>query len=101
MRRKHEIVNGQHISCWDDPDFFDRYTVVYLDDKVDKTSVGFVGMSENPCHPQFGQHGWIPLSAVQYVGRGGCFKRRIKFSDMPKACQDLVNRETMAMQKGE
>lgn len=33
MRRKHEVIEGKHISVWDDGDsVVDRYTVVFLDE---------------------------------------------------------------------
>jgi hypothetical protein len=97
MKRKHEIINGCPISCWQDNDCFDKYTVVYLDEVFKHPAhhyidyVMYVGMSENPFHPQgFCQHGEMPINAVQYKGRGGCFQKRIKFADLPSDCQKAV-----------
>lgn len=91
MRRKHEVINGHKISVWDCPKFIDRYTVVYLDNPYDNGNVDYLAMNEQPFSPQgFGQHGEMPLCAVQYKGRGGCFDKRIKFADLPPDCQKAV-----------
>lgn len=102
MRRKHEMVDGHPISVWDDGDkCFDRYTAVYLDTLDKRTDkVQYVGMSEHPTHPQgFGQHGEMPINAVQYEGRGGAFKKRIRFADLPADCQKLVRYDIAEMNK--
>jgi hypothetical protein len=92
MRRKHEVVEGRCISCWDNGgETWDRYTVVYLDEEDDRGMVPYVGMSERPFHPQgFGQHGEMPVGNVAYRGRGGVFKKRIAFAELPPDCQRLV-----------
>jgi hypothetical protein len=91
MRRKHELIEGQSISCWDDSEkFVDRYTVVFLDEEKDGR-VSYLAMSEKPFHPQgFGQYGEMQIDAVAYKGRGGAFLKRIKFSDLPEDCQRAV-----------
>jgi hypothetical protein len=91
MRRKHELIEGQSISCWDDgTKFVDRYTVVFLDEEKGGR-VSYLAMSERPFHPQgFGQYGEMHLYAVAYKGRGGAFSKRIKFSDLPADCQKAV-----------
>jgi len=92
VRRKHEVINDHCISCWDNGgETCDRYTVVYLDEEDDRGMVTYVGMSERPFHPQgFGQHGEMPVHNVAYRGRGGVFKRRIAFADLPSDCKRLV-----------
>jgi hypothetical protein len=91
MRRKHEIVAGRHISAWDSgADTADRWTVVDLDsgDSCNRGHVMYLAMSALPFHPQgVGLTGEMPLSSVQYTGRGGAFKRRIQFSELPAQCQ--------------
>jgi hypothetical protein len=90
MRRKHETINGNHISVWFSKDSNDCYTVVYLDTE-DNGDVDYLAMSADPFGPQgFCQHGVMPLSAVQYRGRGGAFDKRIKFTDLPVDCQKAV-----------
>jgi len=92
MRRKHETINGHNISIWDDGDkFIDRFTVVYLDEIDERGIVQYLAMSANPFHPQgFGQHGEMDINAVAYKGRGGCFKRRIRFDELPEDCKRAV-----------
>ena len=75
----------------------DRFTVVYLDDQHPHPAhnyenyIVYLAMNETPFHPQgFCQHGEMPLSAVAYKGRGGCFDKRIKFDDLPEDCKKAV-----------
>jgi hypothetical protein len=91
MRRKHELIEGRPISCWDDGEkYVDRYTVVFLDEEKDGR-VSYLAMSENPFYPLgFGQHGEMQIDDVAYKGRGGAFSKRIKFSDLPADCQRAV-----------
>lgn len=102
MRKKHEVIDGARISCWDDgPASGDRYTVVYLDDaRRGSCSYGYLivpylGMNALPFHPSHGvaQHGWMDWGEVAYEGRGGVFKKRIKFADLPEDCQQLVHKD--------
>ena len=99
MRRKHEIIEGRHISVWDDgPTFADRYTVVYLDAVSEgmfgNANVSYIAMGPAPFHPQgFCQHGEMALAAVTYKGRGGAFKKRVRFADLPMDCQRAVVRD--------
>jgi hypothetical protein len=66
----------------------DRYTVVFLEDTE---KVSYLAMNAAPFHPQgFGQHGKMMLNDVAYSGRGGSFKKRIKFADLPADCQRAV-----------
>jgi hypothetical protein len=70
---------------------FDRYTVVY--DQIGDSQGNYeaVGMSEHPFHPQgFGQH--CTAMTGKHLGK------RIKFSDLPKDCQKLVNRDLKEVQ---
>lgn len=100
MRRKHEVVDGAHISCWDCPQFADRYTVVYLDDSPAPGWVSIACMSAAPFRPQgIGMHGEMPLNAVQCKGRGGVFDKRIRFADLPADCQILVRLDIAAMKE--
>ena len=50
MRRKHEMISGRPISCWDDGDgdICDRYTVVFLDTRDERGNVQYLGMSAHP-----------------------------------------------------
>lgn len=90
MKKKHETINGVNISVWDNKNFIDRYTIVFLDDIING-KVSYLTMNDYPFHPQgFCQHGEIEISAVQYKGRGGCFDKRIKFDDLPEDCQKAV-----------
>lgn len=92
VRRKHELIEGAHISCWDNGEkWADRYTVVFLDD-VDKNGyVQYLGMGPAPFnHQGFCQHGDMPLCRVKYKGRGGVFDKRIAFADLPVDCQTAV-----------
>ena len=92
MRRKHEIVNGHPISCWDYGEgYFDRYTVVFLDTLDERGMVQYLGMSTYPFNPQgFSQHGEMPIRKVAYRGRGGAFDKRIQFKELPPDCQRAV-----------
>lgn len=92
MRRKHETINGHNLSVWDDGDkVVDRYTVVYLDEIDRRGKVSYLAMNAFPFHPQgFGQHGEMDLNAIAYKGRGGAFKKRIKFDDLPDDCKRAV-----------
>ena len=99
MRRKHEMILGHPISVWDDGDkVADRYTVVYLDTEDERGNVQYVAMSASPFHPQgFGQLGDMPLFMVAYQGRGGAFKKRIRFVDLPDDCKKLVQQDLKEM----
>lgn len=79
------------MSCWDDgPSVVDRYTVVFLDEE-DKGRVPYLAMDGHPTSPGgFGQSGLMPLHMVAYRGRGGAFKKRIGFCELPPACQQAV-----------
>ena len=92
MRRKHETIEGHNISVWDDgPETIDRYTVVYLDTEDDHGKVEYLGMSSLPFSPGgFSQHGEMQIQNVCYTGRGGVFKKRIAFADLPIECQKAV-----------
>lgn len=91
MRRKHEMVKGRPISCWDNGEkWADRFTVVFLDE-ITGNKVNILAMGPTPFHPQgFCQHGEMDISAVAYRGRGGAFDKRIKFADLPPDCQKAV-----------
>jgi len=95
-----EIVMHHQISVWDDGDSVaDRYTVVYLDTANEDGGVDYIGMSGAPTHPQgFCQHGEMYLRNVAYKGRGGCFKKRIRFADLPEECRKIVERELKEME---
>jgi hypothetical protein len=80
------------IKCYDNGgDSYDRYTIVYLDDKQKDNMYGCVGCSDNPFHPLgFGQHG-ICMD-------GNHLGKPIRFSDLPDAVQTLVNHDLGVMQ---
>jgi hypothetical protein len=87
MRRKHEIVEGRRVSCWWSRGGADEFTVVDLD-SLEDGRVCYIAMSGAPFHPQgVGCSGEMPLSMVQYKGRGGAFDRRMKFADLNEDCQ--------------
>ena len=92
MKKKHEVINGQRISVWENKNCVDKYTVVFLDDQYphnQATYVAYLAMSGRPFYPQgFCQRGEMNIDAVAYKGRGGCFNKRIKFADhLPADCQ--------------
>lgn len=69
----------------------DRYTVVYTGNyKKDKPEICFyVGMSENPFHPQgFGMHGsyteMIDKPSYRHLGK------KITFDNLPEDCKKVV-----------
>lgn len=82
----------RYIRCYDNGgETFDRYTVVFTGRYRHKTngSYLYVGMSENPFHPQgFGQHGESndPLDWPKYSHLG----KKIPFDSLPDACKKLV-----------
>lgn len=84
----------------------DRYTVVFTGAACHRAcgDYPYRAMSVDPCHPQ-GIGLWCghPHQAVDTLGRGGRGRawppalgrrnhlgRRIRFQDLPRACQDLV-----------
>lgn len=78
---------------------FDRYTVVYTGRYTGRPAGGceYIGMSENPCHPQgFGQHGEAReiIDSVGCrppgIGRSNHLGKRIRFTDLPEPCQRVV-----------
>jgi len=94
-----ENGNPSAIVCFDNGgETFDRYTVIFLGEYTHLTGgvSWYVGMSENPFHPQgFGQHGEIfgeyPVDISYVVGDFWDGNDEvIPFSDLPKACQELV-----------
>ncbi len=90
-RRKHEVIEGTLISCWDDgPLQNDRYTIVDLD-SLDKKSqtVLYYALNECPFSPNMGVAltGSTLIQDVTYKGRGGIFKKRIAFSELPEDVQ--------------
>lgn len=94
MRRKHEVISGHPISCWESGKVADRYTVVFLDTRDERGRVQYLGMSADPFHPQgVGMHGEMLIQHVAYRGRGGVFDKRIQFADLPPDCQRAVLRD--------
>lgn len=82
-----QIFTGHNIKCYDNGGrTADRYTVLYLDRRVNGGSRGpceGVSMSATPFHPQgFGQHG-------DFV-RGSHLGKVIRFKDLPEDCRKLV-----------
>ena len=89
----------RYVRIYDEPSTFDRYTVLFTGRYPGrpKGKVEYIGMSENPTHPQgIGQHGeadaqvdstngWPPA-----IGRKCHLGKRIAFTDLPKECQDVV-----------
>ncbi len=60
---------------------FDRFTVIFMDEKESQGLYGARGMSEDPFHG-FGQY----CSAMP----GRHLGKRIRFEDLPKPCQQVV-----------
>ena len=60
MRRKHEVINGHHISVWDSgKKVIDRYTVVYLDNVYDNGHVDYLAMNvDSAAHSPPSLAGW-------------------------------------------
>jgi len=91
MRYKHEVIEGRRVSVWWSKDCADHWTVVDLDSVDERRMVSYVAMSDAPFHPQgVGLTGEMPISKVQYTGRGGAFERRAKFSDLNEDCQQCA-----------
>ena len=91
-RREQFMPNGipRKIRCYDNGGkTYDQYTVVYTGNYQGRNGCDYVGMSENPFHPQgFGQHGWdsnvIDYPKYSHLGK------KIRFEDLPENCQLLV-----------
>jgi len=94
------LPNGipRWIRCYDNGgETADRYTVVYTG-RYGSGFHEFVGMSDNPYHPQgYCQHGGnsnqsidITTSWPPAIGRKCYLGTRIKFEDLPKDCQEVV-----------
>ena len=86
------------IRCYDNEGAtFDRYTVAFTKKRLGGVFV-YVGMSEDPFHPQgYGQHGEsytvIDTNKHGYapaIGRKNHLGRRIRFEDLPEDCRNLV-----------
>lgn len=83
-----ELVNGQKIRCYDDPDTVVRYTVVYMD--VPENPPGTFmcyGLNEHPFNPAYGIAQHASATPGRHLGR------RIRFQDLPEDCQRLVQRD--------
>lgn len=68
---------------------FDRYTVVFTGNYKGRDGCHYLGMSENPTHPQgFGQHGW----SQEIIDRPtyGHLGKKVKFEDLPEKCQKVI-----------
>lgn len=97
MSRSEKILVGRQrhfIKCFDNGGkSYDRYTVFYhpvryeLHPGCKRTYYPYIGMSEDPFHPQgFGQHGECPMPPKE----GKALGHRIKFADLPQPCQRAV-----------
>jgi hypothetical protein len=96
----------RYVRCYDNGgETHDRYTVCYTGRAATERCEGqpprypYVGMSERPYHPQgFGQHGSNPWHHVDSpngkrppaIGRTCRLGKRIRFTDLPIDCQNLV-----------
>jgi hypothetical protein len=68
---------------------FDRYTVVFTGRYKGRDGCDYLGMSDNPMHPQgFGQHGW----SQNIIDRPphALLGKRIRWEDLPPICQKAV-----------
>ena len=90
--RKHNLIPGnipKWIRCYDLKESADRYTVCFTKKKVNGVFM-YLGMSENPFHPQgIGMHGeseFQPIDRPTYSHLG----KRITFNELPEKCQELV-----------
>ena len=94
MTREEQFMpNGipKKIRCYDNgSETFDRYTVVYTGNYKGRGGwCHYIGMSENPYHPQgFGQHGESPdvIDRPKYAHLG----KKIAFEGLPPDCQSAV-----------
>ena len=101
MRYKHEIVEGRRVSVWWSKDCADHWTVVDLDSVDERRMVSYIAMSDAPFSPRgVGCSGEMPLSRVQYKGRGGAFDKRVKFSELNEDCQQCA-RQFLAVEMPE
>lgn len=77
----------------------DRYTVIYPKYKCYRGTYiyPFVGMSENPYHPQgFCQHGELdPPGRNGFKGLG----KKITFEDLPEPCRRVVMSDLRELEK--
>lgn len=81
----------------------DRYTVVYAG-RYDHKANGYlyIGMSENPFHPQgVGMHGDAPnyIDNRGYSQKGGYshLGKAISFDDLPEQCRRAVMQDVFAL----
>lgn len=77
-----------NIKIYDNPEYMDRYSVIYLD-HVNRGQVSGIGMNAHPTHPQgIGMHFELPVSNdYSHLGK------EIQFSDLPEDCQTVVKRD--------
>lgn len=93
----------RYIRVYDDPEYIDRYTVVFTGKYRHKTGGQFMylAMSGNPRHPKgIFQHGSSneqldtkKSSFPPEVGQKCHLGKRIRFEDLPKTCQNIVIEE--------
>ena len=84
---------------------FDRYSAIFINQQVMQDDypglVWYVGMSENPYHPQgFGQHGETKLNhddPNEIAKEKAHWGKRIKISDLPEKARHLVISEILDM----
>lgn len=65
---------------------FDRYTVVYMNERERNGLYGARGMSEDPFHPQ-GVGQYCTAAPGRHLGK------RIRFEELPEKCQKLVRQD--------
>lgn len=85
----------KYLRCYESrDDVFDKWTAIYTRQQDGRCF--YIGMSEHPTWPNgFGQHG-DELNMIDRP-RYGHLGKKIKFTDLPKACQRLVMREYREM----
>ena len=83
---KTEILNSKMVKCYDNGGkSIDRYTVVYLDESEQKGVFNARGMSAYPFHG---------IGTMCSAMVGSHLGKRIKFTDLPKDCQRVVDCDT-------
>lgn len=90
-REQRFLPNGipRYVRCYDDPTSGDRFTVVFTGRYQGRDGCDYLGMNSYPFHPQgIGQHGWS-RDVIDYPTYGHLGKK-IKFTDLPKDCQQCV-----------
>lgn len=89
----------KYLRCYDNGgSTADRYTVVFTRKRVAGQFM-YLGMSAHPTHPQgIGMHGFSDTHIDR--PRYGHLGKKIRFEDLPRACQRVVERDYIDLWEG-